>query len=75
MAPETTDRFGRQVKDISTEFKQYAENFTRQVIGKERLKVEECKLKAEHFIAENPIKTVAGGLLTGYIIGKLFSGD
>lgn len=38
-------------------------------------RIEELKLRAESIIRENPLKSVAGGLLVGYIIGKLLSSD
>lgn len=36
---------------------------------------DELKLRSENYIRENPIKSVAIGLFTGYILGKIFSSD
>ena len=38
-------------------------------------RIEELKARAETIIRKNPIKSVAGGLLIGYIIGKILSSD
>ncbi|MFH5831189.1 hypothetical protein ACG2F4_05840 [Halalkalibaculum sp. DA3122] len=47
----------------------------RQIVDDDELaeRIEELKLRAESVIRENPIKSVAGGLLIGYIIGKMLS--
>jgi ElaB/YqjD/DUF883 family membrane-anchored ribosome-binding protein len=37
--------------------------------------VEELKDQAEGIVREHPIKSVAAGLLAGYVIGKLLSSD
>lgn len=52
-------------------------DYTRRVVEKEEMgeRMEECKLKTELFVAKNPLKSIAGGLLAGYIIGKIFSDD
>lgn len=52
-------------------------NYTRQLVEDDEMseRIDEYKLRAELFIAKNPIKSIAGGLLAGYIIGKLFSDD
>ena len=38
-------------------------------------RVEELKLRAENIIRKHPVKSVAGGLLIGYIVGKLLSSE
>ncbi len=47
----------------------------RKIIDDEELNEQLKKLqtRAEHVIREHPIKSVATGLLAGYLIGKLFS--
>lgn len=49
----------------------------RRVIDEEELNEQLKKLKsrAEHLIRQHPIKSVATGLLAGYIIGKLFRSE
>lgn len=37
--------------------------------------VDELKGRAERMIRKHPVKSVAGGLLAGYILGKLLSSD
>jgi len=36
-------------------------------------RVDELKHRAEKLIRKHPVKSIAGGLLTGYILGKLLS--
>ncbi len=52
-------------------------DYTRQVAEDDEMgrRLEECKLKTELFIAKNPLKSIAGGLLAGYIVGKILSDD
>ncbi len=52
-------------------------DYTRQMVEDDNMseRIEECKIRAELFIAKNPLKSVAGGLLAGWIIGKLLSDD
>lgn len=38
-------------------------------------RIEELKLRAENLIRKHPVKSVAGGLLAGYIVGKLLSSE
>lgn len=38
-------------------------------------RVDELKRRAELMIRRHPIKSVAAGLLAGYLIGKIFSSD
>jgi len=38
-------------------------------------RVDHLKLRAENLIRKHPVKSVAGGLLAGYIIGKILSTD
>lgn len=38
-------------------------------------RIDELKDRAEHTIRKHPIRSVAAGLLAGYILGKLFSSD
>lgn len=49
----------------------------RQMVDDEELakRVEELKLRAENIIRKHPVKSVAGGLLVGYIVGKLLSSE
>ncbi len=49
----------------------------RQMVDDEELaeRVEELKLRAENVIRKHPVKSVAGGLLIGYIVGKLLSSE
>lgn len=49
----------------------------RQMVEDEELaeRVEELKLRAEKLIRKHPVKSVAGGLLVGYIVGKLLSSE
>ncbi|NGP88101.1 hypothetical protein [Fodinibius halophilus] len=49
----------------------------RQMVEEEELaeRIDELKLRAEKLIRKHPVKSVAGGLLAGYIIGKLLSSD
>lgn len=49
----------------------------RQMVNEEELaeRVEELKQEAKLMIRRHPLKSVAAGLLAGYIIGKLFSSD
>lgn len=49
----------------------------RQMVENDELpeKIEELKGRAEHLIREHPVKSVAAGLLAGYILGKLLSSD
>jgi len=49
----------------------------RQMVDDEELaeRVEELKLRGEYIIRKHPVKSVAGGLLIGYIVGKLLSSE
>lgn len=49
----------------------------RQMVGDEELakRIEELKLRAENLIRKHPVKSVAGGLFVGYIVGKLLSSE
>ena len=49
----------------------------RQMVDDEELaeRVEELKLRAENIIRKHPVKSVAGGLLIGYVVGKLLSSE
>lgn len=49
----------------------------RQMVDDEELaeRIEELKLRAENLIRKHPVKSVAGGLLIGYIVGKLLSSE
>lgn len=38
-------------------------------------RIDELKLRAESLIRTHPVKSVAGGLLIGFIIGKIMSSD
>ena len=52
-------------------------DYTRRLVDDDQMseRLDEYKLRAELFIAKNPIKSVAGGLLFGYIVGKILSDD
>ena len=51
--------------------------YSRQLVDDERVieRVESVKFNTETYIRENPLKSVAIGLITGYVIGKLFSAE
>lgn len=38
-------------------------------------RIEELKHRAEALIRKHPVKSVAGGLLVGYLFGKILSSD
>lgn len=38
-------------------------------------RIDELKQRAEALIRKHPVKSVAGGLLLGYLLGKLLSSD
>ena len=54
-----------------------AMEYGRQVVEDEELaeQVEHVKGRAEHYIRKHPLKCVAIGLVSGYLIGKLFRND
>ena len=54
-----------------------AMEYGRQVVEDEELaeQVEHIKDRAEHYIRKHPLKSVAVGLISGYVIGKLFSDE
>lgn len=49
----------------------------RKVVEDEELakRIEELKLRAENLVRKHPVKSVAGGLLVGFIVGKLLSSE
>lgn len=49
----------------------------RQIVDDEEFsrRIEELKLRAENLIRKHPVKSVAGGLLIGYVVGKLLSSE
>lgn len=49
----------------------------RNVVKDEQLaeRIDELKAQAEKTIRQHPLKSVAIGLLAGYIVGKIFSSD
>ena len=49
----------------------------RQMVEDEDLAVrlEELKQRAENLVRKHPAKSMAGGLLAGYLLGKLLSSD
>lgn len=49
--------------------------YSRQLVEDERVieRVEDLKQQTETYIRKNPLKSVAIGLVTGYVLGKLFS--
>ena len=52
-------------------------DYGRHLVDDEELidRIEELKERAERYIKKNPIKSVAMGLISGYIVGKIFSTD
>lgn len=38
-------------------------------------RVDELKLRTEHLVRRHPIKSVATGLLVGYLVGRILSDD
>lgn len=52
-------------------------DYTRQLVEDDNIgeQMDKYKLKVERFVAENPVKAVAGGLLAGYVFGKVISDD
>lgn len=38
-------------------------------------RLEELKQRAEAYVRKNPLKSLAGGLLVGYVLGRLLSSD
>jgi|AntRauTorcE11897_2_1112592.scaffolds.fasta_scaffold09071_4 ElaB/YqjD/DUF883 family membrane-anchored ribosome-binding protein len=51
--------------------------YSRQLVEDEKVveRVEDLKVQAESYIRKNPLKSVAVGLFTGYVLGKIFSSD
>ncbi|MGD8427444.1 MAG: hypothetical protein PVH63_07420 [Balneolaceae bacterium] len=49
----------------------------RRIVEDEELaeKIDELRQKAQVLIRKHPVKSVAGGLLVGYILGKLLSSE
>ncbi|WP_440999447.1 hypothetical protein [Fodinibius sp. SL11] len=49
----------------------------RKVVENEELvkRIEELKLRAEKLVRKHPVKSVAGGLLIGFLVGKLLSSE
>lgn len=49
----------------------------RKIVEDEELdkRIEELKVRAENLVRKHPVKSVAGGLLIGYIAGKLLSSE
>lgn len=49
----------------------------RQAVKDEQMaeRIDELKKQAESAIRRHPLKSIAAGLLTGYILGKIFSSD
>lgn len=49
----------------------------RQIVDDDELaeRIEELKQRAEALIRKHPVKSVTGGLLVGYIFGKILSSD
>ena len=49
----------------------------RQIVEDDELeeRIEELKLRAEAFVRKNPLKSLAGGLLAGFVLGKILSSD
>lgn len=51
--------------------------YGRQVVEDEELieRVERLRIQTENYIRKNPLKSVAIGLFSGYVIGKIFSSE
>lgn len=49
----------------------------RKVVEDEEIaeRIEELKSETENLIRRHPLKSIAAGLLAGYILGKIFSSD
>jgi len=49
----------------------------RQAVQDEQLaeRLDELKNQAENTIRRHPLKSIAAGLLAGYVLGKIFSSD
>lgn len=49
----------------------------RKIVEDEELaeRIDELKTRAENLIRKHPVKSVAGGLLAGYLLGKILSSD
>ena len=49
----------------------------RKIVEDEELaeRIDELKARAEGLIRKHPVKSVAGGLLLGYVVGKILSSD
>lgn len=49
----------------------------RKIVEDEKLaeRIEELKARAENIVRKHPVKSVAGGLLVGYLLGKILSSD
>lgn len=49
----------------------------RRIVEDEELakRVDDIKLRAENLIRKHPVKSVAGGLFIGYLLGKLLSSE
>lgn len=49
----------------------------RQAVKDEQLaeRLDELKSQAESVIRRHPLKSIAAGLLAGYVLGKIFSSD
>ena len=52
-------------------------DYSRQLVEDEKLieRVEDLKAQTETYIRKNPLKSIAIGLVTGYVLGKLFSSE
>lgn len=52
-------------------------DYTRQWVESDDVaeRLDDYKVKAEKFIVKNPVKSIAGGLIVGYLIGKILSDD
>lgn len=51
--------------------------YSRQLVEDDEMaeRIEDVKMKTESYIRRNPLKSVAIGLFTGYVIGKIFSSE
>ncbi len=49
----------------------------RRIVEDEELakRIDDVKLRTENLIRKHPVKSVAGGLVIGYLLGKLLSSD
>jgi len=64
------------LQNINTRLEEALEK-GREIVEDEELehRIEQLKSRAEKFIKEHPVKSIAAGFTVGYILGKIFSSD